>query len=85
MFNISAIHLWNRTKTKSVDLAAELNEVKETFRIKALQVFIHDSVAECVAEADIIVTATFASSPLLFADMLKSNVHINGKFCRILF
>lgn len=79
MFNISAIHLWNRTKSKAVSLAAELGDVKSTFRNKNLEIFIHDTVAECVAQSDIIVTATFASSPLLLANMLKSNAHINGR------
>lgn len=83
MFNISVIHLWNRTKSKAVALAAELEGVKSTFKNKNLKIFVHNTVRDCVSEADIIVTATNTSSPLLFADMLKSNAHINGKLISV--
>lgn len=77
-FNISNVHLWNRTKSKATALAAELEGMKSTFRNQNVKIFVHDAVGECVAESDIIVTATTASTPFLFADMLKPNVHMNG-------
>lgn len=78
MFNISTVHLWNRTNPKAVALAAELEGIKSTFRNKNLQIIVHETVGDCVGQSDIIVTATQTRSPFLFADMLKSNVHING-------
>lgn len=77
-FNISAVHLWNRTKNKADDLAAELEALKSTFLNKNLEIFVHDGVDSCVAQSDIIVTATNTRTPLIFANLLKANVHING-------
>lgn len=78
MFNISTVHLWNRTNPKALTLATELEGIKSTFRNKNLKIFVHETVGDCVGQADIIVTATQSRSPLLFANMLKSNAHING-------
>ncbi|XP_037043791.1 ketimine reductase mu-crystallin [Bradysia coprophila] len=77
-FNISTVHLWNRTKAKATILAAELEGVKSTFLNKNLKIFVHDAVDEWVAESDIIVTATSARTPFLSANILKPNVHINA-------
>lgn len=84
MFNISDVHLWNRTKSKVVDLVAELEDIKSNFRNKNLKIHVHDTVSDCVAQADIIVTATFTSSPFLFGNMLKSNAHINGTLISVI-
>lgn len=77
-FNISTVHLWNRSKSKAVTLAAELEDVKSNFRNKEVKILVHETVHDCVRQADIIVTATNTRSPLLFANMLKTNAHING-------
>lgn len=77
-FSISAVHLWNRTESKKLALAAELEDIKSTFRNKNVKIFVHDTVGDCVAQSDIIVTATNSDSPLLFANMLKTTAHING-------
>lgn len=78
MFPISEIHLWNRSMPKAAELKTELESMTATFGNKNLKVFVHESVRDCVKTADIIVTATQARSPVLFDDMLKENVHING-------
>ncbi|KAJ6641055.1 Ketimine reductase mu-crystallin [Pseudolycoriella hygida] len=77
-FNISTINLWNRTNSKAESLAVELENMKATFQNKNLKIYVHNSVGECVAESDIIVTATGNRTPLLFGHMLKTNVHINA-------
>lgn len=81
MFPIGEIHLWNRTQAKANELKVELERMVATFSNKNLKVFVHDSVRDCVKTADIIVTTTGVTSPILFDDMLKENVHINGKYC----
>lgn len=77
-FNISTVNLWNRTKSKTVALAAELEGMKSSFRNKNLELLVHDTVGDCVGQSDIIVTATNSRSPLLSSNMLKADVHING-------
>ncbi len=78
-FNISTVHLWNRTKSKAVALAAELEGLKSTFLNKNVEICLHDAVDDCIAQSDIIVTATYTKAPLIFANLLKTNVHINGR------
>lgn len=78
MFPISEIHLWNRSLPKATELKMELESMTASFRNPNLKVFTHESVRDCVKTADIIVTATQATTPILFADMVKENVHING-------
>lgn len=83
MFPISEVHLWNRSASKANELKSELESMKATFGNKDLKVFVHESIRDCVKTADIIVTATHTTTPVLFEDMLKENVHINGNrgFC----
>lgn len=78
MFPISEVHLWNRTKSTADGLKKELEGMSSTFGNKEIKVFVNDTIAECVKTADIIVTATHSTTPVLFDDMLKENVHING-------
>lgn len=75
MFGISEIHLWNRTVATANYLKKELESMASSFVDKNVKVFVHETVRECVKTADIIVTATGASSPILFEDMLKENTH----------
>lgn len=70
----SKVNLWNRTKERAEKLRAELNEL---FPGLAIDVF--DNSANCVSDADVVVTATNASAPLFGKnDLRKSSVHING-------
>lgn len=79
MFPISELHLWNRSIGKANELKKELEGMATKFGNKNLKIFTHESIRDCVKTADIIVTTTQAKSPILFDDMLKENVHINGK------
>lgn len=76
--SIDSIYLWNRTKSRAEALAAELNQLRPSFKNPQLQIVVADSVEGCTANADVIVTATYTSTPILLRSMIKSNVHING-------
>lgn len=77
------INLWNRTRKRAEDLANELNSIRSQFRNSNIRVNVIDTPADCVKNADIIATTTFASTPILERSMIKDNVHINGKHCSI--
>lgn len=79
MFPISEVHLWNRTKSKAEEVMTELEGMKSTFKNPKVKIFVHDSVGACVKTADIIITATHSTSPILFKEMIKDTVHINGE------
>lgn len=67
------VKLWNRTTEKATKLQEELKALRPK-----LLITVADTAQNCVRNADIIVTATNASSPLIdFAD-LKQHVHINA-------
>jgi ornithine cyclodeaminase/alanine dehydrogenase-like protein (mu-crystallin family) len=71
----SKINLWNRTKSRAEKLRDELNELFPDVSISVL----NDS-TECVADADVVVTATGSSAPLFRkGDLMKPTVHINGE------
>ncbi|XP_037034232.1 ketimine reductase mu-crystallin-like [Bradysia coprophila] len=78
MFGISEIHLWNRSVSRASNLKKELDTLTASFKNKNLKIFVHESVHDCVKTADIIVTATQSTTPVLFGNMLKENVHINA-------
>lgn len=78
IFPISEVHLWNRSPAKAAELKKELESMVASFANQKIKVFIHENIRDCVKTADIIVTATQSSSPVLFDDMVKENVHING-------
>lgn len=80
MFPINLISMWNRTKSRAQTLVADLNEIRNQFKNPNLTIQCTDTVGECVRNADIIVTSTFSSTPLVFRSMIKDNVHINGNF-----
>lgn len=77
-FPFSTITLWNRTISKANNLAAELETLKSTFLNKNVTVCIADSAELCALNADVIVTATYASTPILYWNMIKEGAHING-------
>lgn len=72
--------MWNRTKSRAEALATELNQLRRTFKNPNVNIICVNSVEECVQNADVIVTATFTSTPFLKRSMIKNHVHINGNF-----
>lgn len=78
MFPISEVHLWNLSPSRANELKRELESMTASFKNRNVKVFTHQTVRDCVKTADVIVTTTPATSPILFNDMLKDNVHING-------
>jgi len=46
--------------------------------VKGKYAVAYQSAEECVKDADVIVTATFASSPILKGKWIKPGAHING-------
>lgn len=80
MFKFDFVYLWNRSPQRATALASELEALRSTFRNPKVHIVIVDSVRAAVLQADIIVTATYASTPIVFRDMLKPGVHINGEF-----
>lgn len=86
---LAAIHLWNRTGARAHQLAEELRALRSQFASTEVDIRVDDTVAACVQSADIVVTATYASEPLVAIAMLgKQRVHINGMrdaFLRIAF
>lgn len=83
MYAFDSVYLWNRSPQRATALAAELETMRTTFRNPSVHIVIVDSVKAAVREADIIVTATYASTPIVFKEMLKPDVHINGE-CKVM-
>ncbi|XP_044252724.1 ketimine reductase mu-crystallin [Tribolium madens] len=72
-FSFEEIRIWNRNKYKAETLVRALNEFSNTGKFKC-----YDSNKECVTGADVIVTATFSSEPIVELGWLKPGVHINA-------
>lgn len=83
-YKFDSVYLWNRSPQRAVALAAELETLRSTFRNPKVHIVIVDSVKAAVQQADIIVTATYASTPIVFREMLKPEVHINGELGAII-
>ncbi|KAK6625955.1 hypothetical protein RUM43_006254 [Polyplax serrata] len=71
-FKFKKVNLWNRTHAKAVKVAKDL---KSQYNID-VQVF--EKIEDCIREADVIVTATYSSEPLIKFNQLKKNVMINA-------
>lgn len=71
-FKFKKIKLWNRTYEKAVKVSEEL---KNKFNI---DVEVFSNRQDCVRDADVIVTATYSSEPLIQYNDLKKNVMINA-------
>lgn len=71
-FSFEKVYLWNRTQANAVKLAAEL---KEKFGI---EVEVFATVKECTKDADVIVTATYSSQPIIKYEDIKPDVLINA-------
>ena len=70
--SITQIHLWNHRKFKAISLAEEISGwLKDN---QTIEVF--DTVELCVKNADLVVTATFASQPVLKNGIKLQNCHI---------
>lgn len=67
------MHIWNRTKERADNLAEELQRTLDKTKVETFS-----DPKECVSDADVIVTATFATSPILKREWLKQSVLING-------
>lgn len=74
-FKFNQIRIWNRTISKAVSLADELNKMFG----KTDHFVAKENLRDCLKDADCIVTATFSPSALVYLSDLKPNVHINGK------
>lgn len=79
-YAFDSIFVWNRTKSKADALASELEASKSAFKNPHITVLCFETVEHCVRNADVIVTATFTSTPLITRAMVKRGAHINGEF-----
>jgi len=65
------VRIWNRTKEKAVKFANSVNGPMQ----------VYSSAEEAVTGADVIVTVTMATTPILFGEWVKPGAHINGMPC----
>lgn len=63
------VRIWNRTEENAKKFAGAVEG----------EVRICSSVQEAVAGADVIITVTMATEPILFGKWVKPGAHINGK------
>lgn len=84
LFNVAQIRLWNRTRSKALRLAEELNALNdikgETRDVNWVKVC--ESPQEALKDAGVICIATYSPDALIDYNMLANTtipVHINGK------
>lgn len=77
-FEVEELRLWNRSEGKARQLAAELEGLKPYFLNKTVKIIVCEDEASCAEDADIIVTATYASQPIVDLSIVKKDVHINA-------
>lgn len=65
------VRIWNRTKENAVKFANSVNG----------PVQVCSSAQEAVTGADVIITVTMATTPILFGEWVKPGAHINGMLC----
>lgn len=65
------VRIWNRTKEKAEKFA---HTVSGPVRVCS-------SVQEAASGADVIITVTMATKPILHGEWVKPGAHINGKVC----
>lgn len=80
-FSFGAIHVWNRTKSTAEALARELEGLRSQFKNPSITVLCFDAIEHSVRNADVIVTSTFTSTPLITRAMIKRGAHVNGELC----
>lgn len=79
IFKFSEVRLWNRSTSKAETLLQELEAMSSTFKNPNIKIIVAENIQKCVENADVIVTATFSSDPLIQLNYLKPDCHINGK------
>lgn len=67
----SKVRMWNRTRENAEKFASTVQG----------DVRVCSSVQEAVTGADVIITVTMATEPILFGEWVKPGAHINGKSC----
>lgn len=65
----SQVRMWNRTRENAEKFASTVQG----------DVRVCSSVQEAVTGADVIITVTMATEPILFGEWVKPGAHINGK------
>lgn len=78
-FSFDFVFMWNRTKATADALVAELKSMSSKFKNPKVTIVSSETIEHCVRTADVIVTATFTSTPLITRDLIKLGAHINGK------
>ncbi|NWJ00113.1 CRYM reductase, partial [Crypturellus undulatus] len=68
LFTFKEVRIWNRTKENSVKFARSVNG----------PVQVYSSAQEAVTGADVIITVTMATTPILFGKWVKPGAHINA-------
>ncbi|XP_068063026.1 ketimine reductase mu-crystallin [Anomalospiza imberbis] len=68
LFTFKEVRIWNRTKERAVQFASCVSG----------PVRVCSSAQEAVTGADVIVTVTMATAPILFGDWVKPGAHINA-------
>lgn len=76
---IREIRVYNRTHSKRDALYEKLMAMRSSFKNPNLVIIKSGDAADCVREADIIVTATRSAVPMIKRGDLKKDVHINGE------
>lgn len=77
-FDLEELRLWNRSDGKAQDLANELESFRASFVSKNVKIIVCKDPVTCAKDADVIVTATYASQPIIDLNIVKQNVHINA-------
>ncbi|CAH1100823.1 unnamed protein product [Psylliodes chrysocephalus] len=72
-FNFQEIRVWNRTASKAKEMVEEFNKKYNTNIFK-----FYESNEKCVRGADVIVTTTNTSEPIVNRDWVKPGAHINS-------
>lgn len=71
LFNFEKVHVWNIHQDSANDFVAEIqNDGQNAVSFT--------SAKECVKDADVIVTVTMATSPILQKEWVKTGAHINA-------
>lgn len=71
LFTFKEVRIWNRTKENAMKFANSVNG----------PVHVCSSAQEAVTGADVIITVTMATTPILFGEWVKPGAHINGMLC----
>ncbi|KAF5296892.1 hypothetical protein FQA39_LY19281 [Lamprigera yunnana] len=72
-FKFEQVRIWNRTLKRAQQLVAELNA-----NLKKGSVVVADTIEGCLQNADVIVSATPCSEPLVKLQWVKKGAHINA-------